>query len=227
MAFSLLGTATADNPTLTTAVGVNDVIVIPWGLFDTPTVAFSDNLGNTYTQVVAVPLTGDGDTSAYFRCQVTTAGTPTIVATTTSAENRAWCAQASTGYAASAFDIASAGGHGTSTTPSDTTGSATTQADEVVFVLAANTLGGTVTYTAGSGFTLDTQFQSGDQMACAIAHKIVAATGTQTGGFTMSASKEWSAVVVTFKLNTTASTAGSLVYNGYGTGSLVSGGFVL
>lgn len=94
------------------------------------------------------------------------------------------------------------------TTPPTGTTAATTQADEVIFNSVAIN-GGTTSVTVGSGYSNFSSFlgagTAGAFVACQ--SKIVAATGTQSGSFSLGASRSSPASINTFKIaaNSTAS----------------------
>jgi hypothetical protein len=85
------------------------------------------------------------------------------------------------------------------TTPPTGTTAATTQADEIVFNSVAIN-GGTTTVTVGAGYSNLSNFlgagTAGAFVACQ--SKVVAATGTQSGSFTLGASRSSPACVNTF-----------------------------
>jgi hypothetical protein len=72
-----------------------------------------------------------------------------------------------------------------------------------------NTLGGAVTYTAGTGYTLAHQFANSDQLSTAVIYKTVTVTGAQTATATLSTSKEYGAVVATFLMGSGGGGAGT------------------
>ncbi len=94
----------------------------------------------------------------------------------------------------------------TTTTPTTGASATTTQADELVIV-GANIIGALTTVSAGSGYT---NVVSNRQASAYVAleHKIVAATGAQTGTFGLAAARAARMALATFKASTsTAYTA--------------------
>lgn len=105
----------------------------------------------------------------------------------------------------------------TTTTPTTGTTAATTQADELVICSVAIDTGST-TVAAGSGYSNFASFLGAGTAGAFVAHesKIVAATGTQVGSFTLGAARDAPACINTFKLAAVgASTPTQNIMQGY------------
>jgi hypothetical protein len=165
------------------------------------TVAITDSHGNPYVQAVAAVQSTDGSQVRLFYARNILGGANTVTATFSGTNTHPWLAiyEYSGLSTTSPLDqTASASGGGTAAS-SGATLLATTSANELVFAglgLPSSYAGAP---TAGNLFIImQSQAGAGTSQA-ANESKLVTATGTQTGTFTLSTSAFWSAVVATFK----------------------------
>lgn len=162
----------------------------------------TDNKGNTYTKVPISAtnnvLVNASSTQMWYAPTVNFGAAHTVtVAWSTAATGRVTvAAQYFNGFLATpTYDVqVSAIGTGTSANPGTTP--STTVADEII-VLGAGHAGTTSAFTLGTGYTnLNTVNVA--NAAVGQESKIVASTGTQTGGMTIAASRAWGGIIATF-----------------------------
>ena len=191
--------------------------------------AFSDNKGNSYSLAFGPTQNGTGDFVAIYYCKPTTVGAGhTLTGTATAASNFMTISAACySGIAASTplDKTASATGSGTALDSGNT--ATTAQADELIIGGGTVSGGSTVTWTAGSGFTLRSHVDAASVGGVSyVEDKIVAATGAYNAPITSSLSGTWLAAVTTFKglvangptitaqpVNQTASVGGTATFN--------------
>lgn len=156
----------------------------------------TDSASNTYSKV------GSSQTGTGVECEIwasfgvasTGAATQTVTVTAQTSDQLIFDAVEISGLNASGYDR-SVGTSGTGTSL-DTGASATTrQANEILFVVAAQ--GNVRPFTQGSGFTMQQQLNSGS-IAAAVETQIVSATGAYDGTMTIDTSQNWAILMATF-----------------------------
>lgn len=107
-------------------------------------------------------------------------------------------------FSASATDQTGTGGPTTSSSPSVTSGGATSQADEVAYAAWVNGVGGTVGTITKPGTYTETfqELDASTHEGGAAAYRVLTATGSQTATWTTSGSSpalQWASCMATFK----------------------------
>jgi hypothetical protein len=164
--------------------------------------AVSDSKSNTYTKIL--DLDGTQDVTLWYAQNITGGASHTVTVTFNSGAGAAlgFVAQEFTGIASSSSLDKSVIAQGTSTTPASGNTAATTQADElVVGVLGFSSTSTSI--TLGSGYS-NLGSVTGTNLSAALESKVVAATGAQSAGATLGASRAWCMGVATFKAASTA-----------------------
>jgi hypothetical protein len=186
------GSSTA-TPAFTTAAGDLIVVAVGWsadGGASTVT-SVTDTAGNTYSPVTASPQANLGAREQFWYCLAASANAANVITAHFSQSQTfttiaAWDVPISGGTAA--FDVQAGGndgGHNNIT--SFATGSfTTTGTDEIVFAAMVNDFG-TVTYSAGSGYTLDSGSYTSAEPVSGAEHRTFSSTqtgitATMTGG---------------------------------------------
>lgn len=101
---------------------------------------------------------------------------------------------------AAPFDV-QAQNTGSSTAPNSGTTATRSRASSVLFAQVANNSSGTITYTAGSGYTIPTNGSEGNgasNATGAVEYQIVSAVGTDAGAFTISPTNNWICQIAVF-----------------------------
>jgi len=195
------GTESAASTTLTATTGTTtlagDLIVVCIGVHTSgvSVTGVTDGAGNTYTKdVAATHSTMDGEiwwtanATATIAVTVTVSASADIVITVLEIGGAATSSPADVAAAAGSFGTAPASGS-TATTA---------QADEIAIALI--TWQGSATLSGQTaGYTLLTEASSASPTNIQAAYQILAATGTQSYGGTLSASAAEVAAVATFK----------------------------
>jgi hypothetical protein len=158
----------------------------------TATVTVSDSQSNTYTQQISQNQTTDGHKLTIAYAPNVKVGSNTVTVTLSASATLQVAIHEYGGIIPSSLVDVSTSTQGSGTTPNS--GNVTTsQGAELLFAAAA--VGGSPSWTAGSGYTLRqipvNKLATEDQIASVI--------GTFAGTFSLSASDNWSAAIVTFK----------------------------
>jgi hypothetical protein len=163
----------------------------------TQTVTVTDNAGNTYTDAVSQAQSSDGHQIHLFYASNIVGGSNRVTATFSASNNHPWLAvyEYQGLRAASPLDQ-TAQAQGSSATPSSGATMSTATANELVFAATGLPSSYTGTLTAGSGYTLLQQNTTTSRAASE--GQSVTATGAYAGGFSLSSSANWSAVLATF-----------------------------
>jgi hypothetical protein len=167
------------------------------------TVAVTDSLGNAYTQAVAAVQTADGSQVRLFYARNIAAGLNTVTATFSASNAHPWLASYEYhGLSLTAPLDQTAGTSGSTIAPSSGPTPTTTSANELVFAGFGLPASYTGTQAAGSGFTLLNNVQNTGATLVSTAateSRATAATGPQTGTFSLGTVANWTAIVATFK----------------------------
>lgn len=179
-------TGTTRAVSITATTGSTLKVVVAW--YGSQTISSVADGTNTYTQDVASDA-GSTEKVAIWSAHNITGGSLTITVTmsSTGSYNVTYVSEF-TGLTSSGSLECSATGSatGTSITTSNCT---TTTANTMVLAAYAYGGGGTTTTTAGTGYTIPTNgvYENGTAMvASAVEYKIISATGTHNGTFTIS-----------------------------------------
>lgn len=192
-------TTSLNNPTVSGNVLVVQAVTNAGNLGNTTSV--SDNFGNTFTLIKEI-TNGDSAHSLWYAENIVGGfgHTITMVYNTSQADHAAIEIQefsGSNGATGTLDQVASARGTGTSVSTGAT--ATTTQAGE--FVVVSTTMDSSTTVSQGSGYSnLTSNGSGGSDCAVAMESKTVSSTGAQTGTFTLNHSRDWTAIVATFKL---------------------------
>lgn len=174
----------------------------------------SDTAGNTWTQrkITATTITQ----VVYTAENVLGGGTNvfSVAWNTVNTSNLSFAVQQFSGAATAPVDIVSTPATGTSLAPASGTTATTTQANEMIVPFLS--YGSTISTTSlGTGYSNLTVRDA--VMAAALENKRVTATGTQSGGFSLAASRSWICGIITLKeLVAGGSTAHNLLTMGVG-----------
>jgi len=174
----------------------------------------SDTLGNTYRQAVLFNQTLDtpnGDTFAIFYAENIAGGTNTVTVSDSIPNNtlRFAILEYSGVATANSLDVtAVAQGTGASVSSGNAT---TTAAGDLI--LGALMTGSGVTYTAGSGFTVEEQVPAAANTKLIAEDQIQAAAGGVAATATLSASASWGAAVAVFKAASGGGSAAPTISN--------------
>src|SRR5262245_53433006 len=169
-------------------------------------VTITDSQGNTWTKTIDF-TSGSSPNMAVAWCIVAvgkshTSGVDTFTGTwTSSLSGKLIHVLEFAGIAAAPLDK-STSASGASASPSSGATAATTQADELLFGAFGcwSASSPARTFTAGSGYTIASDYHSTWTVEMMTEYQVVAATGAYTAGCTMSAAVDnWVAAILTFK----------------------------
>lgn len=189
-------TSTVTIPMVATQVGTLIVIATYTGNGTTNPVASISDGAHTYTRALQ-------NTSAAVEIwyTITTVSVTSILVTftgNTGVSHIAWAREYNDIKTSSMVDQVTSGS-GSSTTPATAASSATTNANNLIFVFGCHAASSTI--TAGSGYkNLSTKVDAGSGYSPFIEDKLVTATGTQTGNATGTAITQWGIGLVAFML---------------------------
>lgn len=158
------------------------------------TVAVSDTTGNAYTLAVSQGQTADGHQTYIFYAANIAGGANTVKATFSGANNHPWLAIYEFSGVSTLDRVAAAQGWSALAAAGPT--ASTSSANELLFAAVGLPASYTGTATAANGFTL-LQQDTGTSRA-ANETSVVSATGSFTGGFTLSSATNWTALIATF-----------------------------
>ena len=165
----------------------------------TQTITLSDSAGNTYSKAVGTGQTTDGHQVAIFYAPNIKAGANTVTASFSGTNNHPFLAiYEYSGVSRTSPLDKTAGAQGTNASVSSGATATTTAANELVFAGMGLPSSSTVTWVAGSGFTLEQQDTRTSGSRAATEDQEVTATGAYAGTFSLSGASNWSAVVATF-----------------------------
>lgn len=185
------GTSASRSVSFPAATSAGNLIVVSagWGS-GTATAAVSDSAGNVYQSAVG-PVTNGSIRAQIWYAENIRGGSNTVTVTfSASAGHNVEIHEYAGVTTAGALD-AVASGTGASTTPT-TSALTPTQADVLLFAYA--NISTTVTWTAGSGYTIRQSMNRG-----ASEDRSVASLGSYAGSFTTSASGSWNALLAAFR----------------------------
>jgi hypothetical protein len=164
----------------------------------TQTVTVRDTAGNIYSDAVDQLQTTDGhQIHIFYAKSVAAFSNNAVTATFSATNNHPWLAiyEYSGLNATNPLDE-TAHAQGSNSSPSTGATGTTTHANELLFVGLGMVNNASGRVTAGSGYAL--QQQDTNTSRAADETRIVSATGSYTGTFSLSASTNWSAVIATF-----------------------------
>lgn len=198
------GTGTVPATTVQTSITVStgNTVIVGISSYNTVTVTGVSDGTNSYTLDVSEASTGQGRTAIYRAVNVT-GGTYTITATFSGSAYAVIFASEFSGLSASGNPECSGTGQASAVTSITTTDCVTTTANTMLYAIwAQNSGGGTITATAGAGYTIPTDglyTNAGHSNASAVEYKIVSSSGTHNGTFTISTASGGSSAVAGYK----------------------------
>lgn len=165
------------------------------------TLAVTDSLNGSLTNIGSGNLPGDGDTTAIFYVGNSAAGADTVTATTTGSGGsiRIVIHEFAIDPNGGVLDQTATQGYNlSSTSPASGNTSTTTAANELVF--GSGSTASTNTWTAGGAATLMADGTAGAvNVKTGTEYQIVSSTGIQSAAFTITPGDEWRAYCFTFK----------------------------
>lgn len=176
------------------------------------TTPVTDNFGNTYQKAYGPLNFTSGDKGYLYYAENPTVGASHVI--TITATGTAFIAGAAACYSGLATSgtldqvVGIATGSGTTLTTG--TSGTTATANEVVIVTGSQDTGSSVTWSAGTGFTLRASIGNASAGAITfIEDKIVTSTGTQQGTANSTVSANWGCALATFKAAGSGGASGS------------------
>jgi len=193
-AASATSTTTGAFPSATTTGNLIVVSISTNGTANAVT-SVTDVAGNTYTKVWSV-VNSSVTSDLWYASNITGGASQTVTVSVSSTRATAVVAHEYSGIAVTSPLDKSVTATGSSNSPASGSTSTTTVANEIV-IGAVAMLGGTTTFTAGSGYTNLNQ-QDAANVAVAQESLVVASTGTQAASFGASATTIWACGCITF-----------------------------
>ncbi|HEX4077231.1 MAG TPA: hypothetical protein VHX49_17665 [Candidatus Acidoferrales bacterium] len=187
------GSTTSCSVSLSNTVTVGNTLlaIVRMGTTNKAGTTISDNLGSSYALDAAVVQTIDGHSLAIYRAPITTAGTPTLTVSNSSASTARIVGFAEVaGLAAGAPDQVAAA-IGSNNTPTAGTLSPT-QANDYLLV-AVSTADGE-TFTCSSGFVCEQTLSKG-----AFGDQDQTAAASISGSMSITSADQWAAVAIAYK----------------------------